>query len=327
MKSQKIRLLAFGICTTMLSAFAGITWYVGGELVAPANRVVGPPPSEVGIQTVEIKSKSGSPLSAWYVPHQDAKATVILLHPIRSDRRAMLGRSGLLHEAGCTTLLVDLQAHGESPGDNITAGYRERLDVMAAVEFVRTKTPDHQVGIVGWSLGGAAALFASPLEIDALVIESVYPTIHAAVQNRISMRLGPLSYVLAPALLVQMKPRLGIAASQLRPIDYVDKVGCPILVAAGEKDAHTTIAESLQIYNSAKEPKRFVEFKGAVHQDLLKFDPDRYRGVIDFLLAHLTEKPQQVIQIDRGRESKAQSDFKAEDRHGSDAIDEIQSER
>ncbi|MEE2936489.1 MAG: alpha/beta fold hydrolase [Planctomycetota bacterium] len=317
MNSRKLSRFALAICLVLLSTFAGISWYVGGQLVAPANRLVGPPPSEAGIQSVEILSKSGSPLSAWYIPNQTAEATVILLHPIRADRRPMLGRSALLHNAGCATLLVDLQAHGESPGDQITAGYRERLDVMAAVEFVRTKTPNHQIGIVGWSLGGAAALFASPLEIDALVIESVYPSVSAAIHNRISMRLGPLAYLLTPVLLVQMKPRLGIAASQMLPIDYVPDVGCPILIAAGTRDAHTTFAESIRIFDAAKEPKQFVEFKGAGHQDLLKNDPGRYGEVIDFLLAHLSGKPPPEKSVDGVGQAADQPD----ESHSVDAVD------
>lgn len=321
MNSQKFRRFALAICLVLLSTFAGISWYVGGQLVAPANRLVGPPPSETGIESIEILSKSGSPLSAWYVPNQTADATVILLHPIRSDRRAMLGRSNLLHDAGCATLLVDLQAHGESPGDQITAGYRERLDVMAAVEFVRTKTPDHRIGIVGWSLGGAAALFASPLEIDALVIESVYPTVSAAVHNRISMRLGPLAHLLTPVLLVQMNPRLGIAASQMRPVDYVPEVGCPILVAAGNRDAHTTLAESIQIFNAAKDPKQFVEFKGAVHQDLLKYDVERYGEVVDFLLAHLSDNPPPEKNVDEVGQAAVQPDLTPDESYSGDAVE------
>ena len=268
-------------------AFIGMSWLVAGTLVAPANHPVGPPPNGFQVEPVAIHSGSGSTLAAWFAPSNGATATVILLHPIRGDRLAMLGRAELLRDAGYATLLVDLQGHGASPGKNITAGFRERLDVVATVDFARTKNPDHKIGIVGWSLGGAAALLASPLDIDVIVLESVYPTISEAVHNRVSMRLGPLSHVVAPALLVQLKPRLGFSPSQLRPIDHIDAVGCPVLVASGDCDLHTTLAETRRLYEAALEPKSLVIFEGASHNDLLAYDRNKYQEIFAFLDSHL----------------------------------------
>jgi len=287
MKWKRIRrwlLVAFAISGL---AFSGAAWFVGSALVAPANHPVGPPPNGYSIETLTIHSGSGSSLAAWFVPCDDATAMVILLHPIRGDRRAMLGRAKLLHDAGYATLLVDLQGHGESPGESITAGYLERLDVMATVDFARTAYPDHKLGIVGRSLGGAAALLASPLDIDALVLESVYPTITEAVHNRVSIRLGALSHILAPALLVQLKPRLGVLPSQLRPIDHIQLCGCPVLVASGDCDVHTTLPETERLYDAAREPKQLAIFEGVGHNDLLTCDGDKYQEIVAFLDAHL----------------------------------------
>lgn len=120
------------------------------------------------------------------------------------------------------------------------------------------------------------------------MLESVYPTLSEAVHNRVAMRLGSLHYVLAPALLVQLKARLGVWPSQLRPMDHIADVNCPVLVAAGELDRHTTLAETERLFNAAREPKRLVVFEGAAHVDLLQHQPDRYRNeVVGFLNTHL----------------------------------------
>lgn len=268
-------------------AFVSASWYVAGALVAPAHRVVGPPPSGFPAESLTITSSSGSTLAGWFIPCDNATATIILLHSIRSDRRAMLSRAELLHDAGYATLLIDFQAHGESPGENVTAGHRERLDVLAAAEFARNKNPSHKIGVVGWSLGGAAALLASPLQIDALVLESVYPTIAEAVHNRVSMRLGVFGQIFAPALLIQLGPRLGIWPSQLCPIDHIQDAGCPVLLAAGDRDVHTTMAETLRLYQRAIEPKQLVVFENVAHSDLLACDRDKYEMVVSFLDEHL----------------------------------------
>ena len=289
---QRMRRLALVTVVFVALLFCIASWRVGTRLVAPANRAVGSPPDDLPAQTHVIASESGSQLAAWYVPHSRATATVVLAHPIRGNRSSMLSRARLLHESGFALLLIDLQAHGESPGAHITLGYLEKHDIRAAVEFAREMNPDHRIGVVGRSLGGAAALLASPLDIDALVLESVYPTITEAVYDRVDRRYGQMKQVLAPALLCQLKPRLGISTDDLRPIDYIDDVACPVLVVAGDLDEHTTIAESRRIFAQAAEPKKFVVFAGAGHVDLLKHDADKYQAeVLSFLLSHLLEKP------------------------------------
>ena len=269
--------------------FGGVSaWLIGGALVAPANRSVGPPPKGLPVESLILSGESDARLSGWYMPAPDATSTVILLHPVRADRRAMLGRAKLLHDAGHCSLLIDLQAHGESEGEQITMGHRESRNVDAAIRWVRKRHPQHRIGVVGWSLGGAAALLAAPSDVDAMVIESVYPTIREAVENRIEMRLGWMKRLLAPALLVQLQPRLGVSPSELCPLDCIPNVNCPILVACGDRDSHTPLEESLRMFRAAREPKQLVVFPGAHHEDLLRYEPDRYsREVASFLNRHL----------------------------------------
>jgi fermentation-respiration switch protein FrsA (DUF1100 family) len=256
---------------------------VASSLIAPANRSVGEPPIEFPAVTVQFPSESGCLVKGWHRVVPDASATVILLHPVRGDRRDMLGRAKLLRNRGYSTLLIDLQAHGESTGENITVGFLEKFDVLAAVDFVRDANPNHKIGIIGRSLGGASTLFANP-DVDLIVLESVYPSIEQAVHNRVAMRIGSLHSVVAPLLLLQLKPRLGISVDQLRPIDQLPKINCPVLFASGDSDTHTTIEETRRMYEAVKAVKKLVVFEGAKHEDLLPYDKEKYqREVLDFV--------------------------------------------
>ncbi len=288
MKWCRIRRRVIIVVAVMLLIFGGVSLYMGGALISSANRSVGLPPASFPAESIKIHSDSGSLISGWYSHVDGATATVILLHPIRGDRRSMLERATIVRSAGFSTLLIDLQAHGESSGEYITAGYMESHDVKAAVNWVRTQKPTHNIGVIGCSLGGASALLATPLEIDVLVLESVYPTIAEAVHDRISLRLGLLHHILAPVLLAQLQPRLGISARQLRPIDHIPHVGCPVLVASGDIDRHTTLSETERLYAAVIEPKELVIFPGAAHTDLLEHDGSLYENrILSFLKTHL----------------------------------------
>ena len=170
----------------------------------------------------------------------------------------------------------------------ITVGFLERKDVEAPVAFARTTHPSHRIAVVGRSLSGAAALLASPLPIDALVLESVYPTIEETLGNRLRLHLGVLGALASPLLLWQLPPRLAVTPDQLRPIERLASIDQPILIVGGDLDRHATLSETQQRFDAASEPKALAIFQGAAHVDLLTFDPMQHeREVFGFLEQHL----------------------------------------
>lgn len=267
---------------------AGAVHWAGSQLVAPVRASVGPPPDDLPAAEVAIPSASGRTLSGWFAGAGRTCATVVLMHGVRADRRAMLGRARMLFAAGYDVLLFDFQAHGESGGEQITFGYLEREDARAAVAFARARRPVRPVAVVGVSLGGAAAVLnGAGLGADAVVLEAVYSTIEQAVVNRLRRRADVLA-VLAPAFLLQLEPRLGFAPKELRPIDYVAALGVPVLIVAGSKDRHTLLGESRAMFERARQPKQLWVVEGAAHQNFHRYDPEGYRAkVLSFLGTHL----------------------------------------
>jgi len=102
------------------------------------------------------------------------------------------------------------------------------------------------------------------------------------------MRLGPLASILTPLLLIQLYPRLRTSGRDLEPIRSISRLGSPVLVVAGSRDQHTTLAESEELFRAAVQPKRLWVVNGARHQDFLSVDPTGYESeVIGFLREYL----------------------------------------
>ena len=131
---------------------------VGWELSRPVPARIGPAPVELQAEAITFRSESGSMIRGWLSRGTTHGGVVLLLPGVRANRLAMVDRALVLHAAGYSTLLIDFQATGESPGDAITFGWRERLDVIAAVQTLRRMLPGEPIGIIGTSLGGAATL-------------------------------------------------------------------------------------------------------------------------------------------------------------------------
>src|SRR5262249_6681510 len=111
--------------------------------------------------------------------------------------------------------------------------------------------------------------------------ESMYPTIEEALDDRMVLSLGSWGPICTPLLTLQLKPRLGIEPSRLRPIDSIARLGAPLLIVHGVEDRHTRIEEARREFAAAAEPKAMWEVPGAAHIDIHDFVPEEYERRID----------------------------------------------
>ena len=264
----------------------------GARLAAPVQGAVGPPPAGLPVEAVTFRGSGGSRLRGWLLEGAAGRGGVVLMHGIRADRRSMVARARFLAAAGYSVLLFDFQAHGESEGRAITFGHLEAADARAAVAFARARLPGEPLGVIGVSLGGAAFLLGSGrLEVDAAVLEAVYPDIRQAASNRLRLWLGPMGAWLAPLLVGQLEHRLGVDAADLRPVERIGSLDAPVLIIAGTADRRTTPAESEALLRAAPEPKALWLVPGAAHVDLHRYAGAAYEtAVADFLHRHLREQ-------------------------------------
>ena len=279
------RSLAFAVvlCAVLAGAVTSVLYFVGSELIKPARQAIPQPDFDAGYETVFFPSKSGAILKGWFL-QGTRDAGIVLLHGVRSNRTSLIERAKFLRKGGYSVLLFDLRAHGESDGDYISFGFLEARDVEVAVTFLRNTKKVARAGIIGLSLGGAAALLADGAGADAIVVEAVYASIEAAIANRLQLRFGPLGKYLSPLFSYQLDLRLGIPANKLSPIEHVGNIGVPIFFIAGAKDRRTTVEDSRALFARANEPKSLWIIDDAAHQDFYRKDPAEYeKRVLEFL--------------------------------------------
>jgi fermentation-respiration switch protein FrsA (DUF1100 family) len=275
----------FIILGILLGAIVALAMVSASLLTAPMQTVVGPAPAELGAESITFQSGSGATVHGWWCPVAASGGAIVLLPGVRANRLSMVDRALFLRRLRYSVLLIDFQATGETKGDHITFGARESFDAAAAVDFVRRTEPSSHIGVIGSSLGGAAALLATPsLRVDAMILEAVYPTIERATSNRLRKYLGPMGPVVGPILLVQLRPRLGISPARLRPIDHIGAVKAPVLIINGAQDPDTTPEDAKLLYEQARAPKELWLVPRAGHVDLYRAAPVDYETHIERVL-------------------------------------------
>ena len=258
---------------------------VGQLLTGPASTAVGILSTDFPTEPVQFPANSESPVHGWLVYGVPGHGVVLLAHSIRSNRLEMLSRARFLNEQGYSVLLIDLQAHGESPGKRITFGARESESIEAAVAFLRENFPFERIGAIGVSLGAAAIVLAKrTLKLDAVVLESLHPTIEEAIENRLKLHFGEYGSVLLPLILFQFSFYMDIPTDELSPIAKIDNLNTPLLLISGTNDAHTTLPETERLFAAAREPKEIWIIPGAGHFNMHSYAGRTYENRISAFL-------------------------------------------
>jgi len=279
------RWLLIGILSCLI-AMAVVIVGIGEVMTGPASTAVESLSSDFPVEPVQIPLlDADSSVHGWLVRGVRGGGAVLLVHSIRSNRLEMLSRARFLNKQGYGILLIDLQAHGETSGKRITFGLRESEDVAAAVTFLRKTFPSERLAVIGVSLGAAAIVLAKhELRLDAVVLESLHPTIEEAIENRLRLHLGEYGPVLLPLVLAQLAFYLDVSIAELDPITRIGDLNAPLLLIAGSADEHTKVPETERLFAAARQPKDIWIVPGAGHFNMHSYAGREYEERVSFFL-------------------------------------------
>ena len=239
-------------------------------------------------QDVSFKTADGLTLRGWYIPSaKSTEKTLILLHGYPADKGNILPALAFLHE-DFNLLLFDFRYLGKSEGSYSTAGAKEVEDLLAAIQFLKTRGIK-EVGVWGFSMGGAVALMAieKAPEIRAVISESSYASLAAMALEL--LRIPLLNYPIAYLVGVWAKLFLGIDVREASPADRIRNTTLPILLIHSSADAVIPFSHARLLQQAlAKNPNAEFWFNEQFAHG--QFASDYRTRIKEFFLKHLSER-------------------------------------
>jgi len=240
---------------------------------------------QLDYEKVRFKTGDGLTLSGWFIPSGAATPkTLILLHGYPADKGDILPALAFLQK-DYNLLLFDFRYLGESEGNYSTAGANEVRDLLAAIQFLKTKGI-REVGVWGFSMGGAVALMAIPKapEIKAVVSQASYASM--ALMAPELFRIPLLRYPLGYLVWLWAKIFLGIDLRTVSPVEAVQNITLPLLLIHSSTDDVIPFSQALLLKEALKNNPRaeFWYHAGPTHGQL---GTEYEKRVADFFRRHL----------------------------------------
>lgn len=290
--------LACSVTVLLLAALAWWAWAGSSRLIARRAPDVQTSPADYGLAYEEVgfPSRDGLTLRGWFIPAPSARGTVVFCHGHGGSMDPDLIYAPWFHEAGFNVLMFDFRAHGRSEGERVSMGYFERQDLLGAVDYLQGRGIA-QVGVLGFSLGGAVAITSAAQcqAIRAVVSDGGFARLESALVGwaRERGKSAPhwVALPLARLVITVAGWRLGARLPEADPIRWVEQIAPrALLLIHGDLDPYVPVADVEALYARAREPKELWRVPEAGHREIDSHRPAEYRErVIGFFVHHLTD--------------------------------------
>ncbi len=271
-----------------------VAWFGSNYLLArrPPDKADSPANYGLAFEEAEFRSGDGLTLRGCYIPAEKSAKTIIVCSGANGSMDADVHVAPWLHEAGFNILLFNWRAHGQSEGKVVTLGYNERYDLIAAVEFARLKGAQ-QIGVLGFSMGGAVAITTAAVyeDIYAIAADSPFVYVLSAVAGGLIERgvQENLSYLLARLFLAAACLRTQLNLFATDPVRWINRIAPrPVLLLFGGQDVIVSRSEREVLTAQAGEPTEVWLVPEAAHRNIHIRQPEEYRRrILEFFTTHL----------------------------------------
>jgi fermentation-respiration switch protein FrsA (DUF1100 family) len=228
-------------------------------------------PADWGLRYEDLRfdTDDGVSLHGWYIPAAGARQVVLFLHGNAGNISHRGESLEIFHRLGVNVLIFDYRGYGRSGGAPSEAGlYRDAGAAWRYLTEIRGVDPA-DILIFGRSLGGAvAARLASRVPAGGVILESTFSSAR------------DLAHSVFPLL-----GRLVVLRYDFDSVRALAGVRSPVLVLHSRDDEIVPFALGRRLYQSAPEPKRFVELRGDHNSGFIVSRPDYDRALQAWLLS------------------------------------------
>jgi len=256
-----ILLIWLGLSAVLYSLQASLLYYPDPVLVATPEAI------DLPYQDVQLRSNDGVRLHGWYLPHPEARGSLLFFHGNAGNISHRLESLKLFHGLGMAVLIIDYRGYGRSDGEPSEQGTYQ--DAEAAWQWLvgqQGKSPE-RIAIFGRSLGAAiAAWLAAKHPPGALLLESSFTSI------------PDMAADLYPFLPVRWLSRF-----QYATLDRIATLDSPIWIGHSPDDDIVPYEQGRRLYGAASEPKQFFQLRGGHNDGFLRSGPAYRQSLLQFL--------------------------------------------
>jgi pimeloyl-ACP methyl ester carboxylesterase len=279
---RAIRLVAIFFVVAAVAAYAAgavLLWHFPDRFISFPESEVRQTPGMAGLRYVDVWLRAGPRrewVHGWFLPNDRHAPVVLLLHGTGRTIAGMVHVAAAIHRAGAAVLMIDYRGLGRSSRRALTETTMYE-DAEAAWQELRWHQPDPALRLVyGHSLGGAIALelAARYPDVNGVVVESAPTSVAALLRESWVARIYPVDAILAGRF---------DAGAKIR------RVGAPLLVIHGKRDAIVPAAMGVEIYLRARGDKRLLLVDGAAHSDAATVGGADYETAVERMLPPLRE--------------------------------------
>jgi fermentation-respiration switch protein FrsA (DUF1100 family) len=222
-----------------------------------------PPADSEGrsFEDVSFQTDDGLTIRGWFIPADEtSERTLVICHGLGANRSMFLPYLEVGHALRANVLLFDFRDHGASDGHTVSFGGRERLDVLAAVRYLRAQRPAQAREVIGLGISmGASALTLAAADIEPPLEAVILDSGFASALDLTDSVLGAFPAVVRPWLALLGVPLASLHAGcwlpGVRPVDRIAAVRAPVLIIHAGEDRLIPPFHAERLYRSAVEPK------------------------------------------------------------------------
>ena len=318
MKRKNIIRTIAGVALVAVAAVAGASFYMlDYSLYSDSNRTSGEDSFNYFCKTNPSMKEWGDSLKRTgtlrdtfiVMPDNSRQHAIFARSPQAAGRTALLVHGygdcsyGMLHIAsiysrvlGYNIILPDLHAHGQSDGNDIQMGWKDRLDVLhwisLAPEMFGTTADSLRLVVHGISMGAATTMCVSgeqtPRYVKCFVEDCGYTSVWDEFSNEISARFSLPDFPLMYTASWVVKAKYGWGFNEASPLKQVAKCQKPMLFIHGDNDTFVPTWMVYPLYEAKPQPKALWIAHGSKHADAYADYKEEYaRRVVGFVEKYL----------------------------------------